>query len=263
MAFPCGYNHSMASCASSTWQWPMGGGENTCTWATSWRHPDSHQQTSVHLLMHAPRYSVKGGNIPPERRYSLVDQASMAASPVFGEAPPRLAEKGKKLTFLLHWFQQCSSLRPFTKSLYYIWELCRTGGFVSVECRAGHIFSLWLNPQWRLLLDQEAFAKYMVLWISAHFQTKQSPWTTQYHKEQMFWHLFLSHYMCWLGPHNNIIIMMIRIWYLVRENDDDAEEDDCGDACLVLANITCPRTGLHFTFSSRLHTGPSLNITYH
>ena len=24
MAFPCGYNHSMASCASSTWQWPMG-----------------------------------------------------------------------------------------------------------------------------------------------------------------------------------------------------------------------------------------------
>ena len=56
---------------------------------------------------------------------------------------------------------------------------------------------------------------------------------------------------------------MIRIWYLVRENDDDAEEDDCGDACLVLANRTCPRTGLHFTFSSRLHTGPSLNITYH
>ena len=57
--------------------------------------------------------------------------------------------------------------------------------------------------------------------------------------------------------------MIIRIWYLVRENDDDDEEDDCGSACLVLANRTCPRTGLHFTFSSRLHTGPSLNITYH
>ena len=57
--------------------------------------------------------------------------------------------------------------------------------------------------------------------------------------------------------------MIIRIWYLVRENDDDDEEDDCGGACLVLANRTCPRTGLHFTFSSRLHTGPSLNITYH
>ena len=42
---------------------------------------------------------MKGGNIPPERRYSLVDQASMAASPVFGEAPPRLAEKRKKLKF--------------------------------------------------------------------------------------------------------------------------------------------------------------------
>ena len=83
----------------------------------------------------------------------------------------------------------------------------------------------------------------MVLWISAHFQTKQSPWTTQYHKEQMFWHLFLSHYMCWLGPHNNIIIM-IRIWYLVRENDDHDEEGDCGSVCLVLANKTCSRTGL-------------------
>ena len=211
--------------------------------------------------MHAPRYSVKGGNIPPERRYSLVDQASMAASPVFGEAPPRLAEKGKKLTFLLHWFQQCSSLRPFTKSLYYIWELCRTGGFVSVECRAGHILSLWLNPQWRLLLDQESFAKYMVLWISAHFQIKQSPLTTQYHREQMFWHLFLSHYMCWLGPHNNIIIM-IRIWYLVRENDDHDEEGDCGSVCLVLANKTCSRTGLT-SLSLRTCTGSSLSITYH
>ena len=31
-----------------------------------------------------------------------------------------------------------------------------------------------------------SFAKYMVLWISAHFQTKQSPLTTQYHREQMF-----------------------------------------------------------------------------
>ena len=90
-------------------------GRNTCTWATSWRHPDPHQQTSVHLLMHAPRYSVKGGNIPPERRYSLIDQISMAASPVFGEAPPRLAEKGKKLTFLLHWFQQCSSFETIHK----------------------------------------------------------------------------------------------------------------------------------------------------
>ena len=135
-------------------------------------------------------------------------------------------------------------LRPVSQNLYiYIWELCRTGGFVSVECRAGHIFSLWLNPQWRLLLDQESFAKYMVLWISAHFQTKQSPWTTQYHKEQMFWHLFLSHYMCWLGPHNNIIIM-IRIWYLVRENDDHDEEGDYVSVCLVLANKTCSRTGL-------------------
>ena len=103
------------------------------------------------------------------------------------------------------------------------------------------------------LTDQESFAKCMVLWISAHFQTKQSPLTTQYHREQMFWHLFLSHYICWLGPHNNIIIMIIRIWYLVRENDDDDEEDDCGSACLVFANRTCPRTGLHFTFSSRLH----------
>ena len=214
--------------------------------------------------MHAPRYSVKGGNIPPERRYSLVDQASMAASPVFGEAPPRLAEKRKKLKLSCRiGFNNVPVLRPFSQNLYiYIWELCRTGGFVSVECRAGHIFSLWLNPQWRLLLDQESFAKYMVLWISAHFQTKQSPWTTQYHKEQMFWHLFLSHYICWLGPHNNIIIM-IRIWYLVRENDDDDEEGDCGSACLVLANKTCSRIGLHFTFSSRLHTGPSLNITYH
>ena len=130
-----------------------------------------------------------------------------------------------------------------------------------------HIFiviTFTMTPAFGLCLtDQESFAKYMVLWISAHFQTKQSPWTTQYHKEQMFWHLFLSHYICWLGPHNNIIIMMIRIWYLVRENDDDAEEDDCGSACLVLANRTCPRIGLHFTFSSRLHTGPSLNITYH
>ena len=94
------------------------------------------------------------------------------------------------------------------------------------------------------------------------FKTKQSPLTTQYHREQTFWHLFLSHYMCWLGPHNNIIIM-IRIWYLVRENDDHDEEGDCGSACLVLANKTCSRIGLHFTFSSRLHTGPSLNITYH
>ena len=129
-----------------------------------------------------------------------------------------------------------------------------------------HIFiviTFTMTPAFGLCLtDQESFAKYMVLWISAHFQTKQSPWTTQYHKEQMFWHLFLSHYMCWLGPHNNIIIM-IRIWYLVRENDDDDEEDDCGGACLVLANRTCLRTGLHFTFSLRLHTGPSLNITYH
>ena len=77
---PCVYNHNMASCTSSTWQWPMG--RNTCTWVTSWRHPDSHQQTSVHLLMHAPRYSVKGGNIQPKWRYSLVDQSSVTASPV-------------------------------------------------------------------------------------------------------------------------------------------------------------------------------------
>ena len=213
--------------------------------------------------MHAPRYSVKGGNIPPERRYSLVDQASMAASPVFGEAPPRLAEKRKKLKLsCCIGFNNVPVLRPFSQNLYiYIWELCRTGGFVSVECRAGHIFSLWLNPQWRLLLDQESFAKYMVLWISAHFQTKQSPWTTQYHKEQMFWHLFLSHYICWLGPHNNIIIM-IRIWYLVRENDDHDEEGDCGSVCLVLANKTCSRTGLT-SLSLRTCTGSSLSITYH
>ena len=119
-------------------------GKNTCPWATSWRHPDSHQQTSVHLLMHAPRYSVKGGNIPPERRYSLVDQASMAASPVFGEAPPRLAEKRKKLKLsCCIGFNNVPVLRPFAQNLYiYIWELCRTGGFVSVECRVGHIFSL-------------------------------------------------------------------------------------------------------------------------
>ena len=119
-------------------------GKNTCPWATSWRRPDPHQQTSVHLLMHAPRYSVKGGNIPPERRYSLVDQASMAASPVFGEAPPRLAEKRKKLKLsCCIGFNNVPVLRPFSQNLYiYIWELCRTGGFVSVECRAGHIFSL-------------------------------------------------------------------------------------------------------------------------
>ena len=61
---PCVYNHNMASCTSSTWQWPMG--RNTCTWVTSWRHPDSHQQISVNLMMHAPRYFVKGGNIQPK-----------------------------------------------------------------------------------------------------------------------------------------------------------------------------------------------------
>ena len=192
MAFPCGYNHSMASCASSTRQWPTGG--KYLPMGHIMAPSGLHQQTSVHLLMHAPRYSVKGGNIEPERPYSLIDQISMAASPVFGEAPPRLAEKRKKLKLsCCIGFNNVPVLRPFSQNLYiYIWELCRTGGFVSVECRAGHIFSLWLNPQWRLLLDQESFAKYMVLWISAHFQTKQSPVTTQCHKEQMLWHLFLK-----------------------------------------------------------------------
>ena len=144
-------------------------GENTCPWATSWRRPDPHQQTSVHLLMHAPRYSVKGGNIPPERRYSLVDQASMAASPVFGEAPPRLAEKRKKLKLsCCIGFNNVPVLRPFTKSLYYIWELCRTGGFVSVECRAGHISSLWSHSQWRLPLASVSRIKNLLqnIWSS-------------------------------------------------------------------------------------------------
>ena len=53
-----------------------------------------------------------------------------------------------------------------------------------------HIFiviTFTMTPAFGLCLtDQESFAKYMVLWISAHFQTKQSPLTTQYHKEQMF-----------------------------------------------------------------------------
>ena len=260
MAFPCGYNHSMASCASSTWQWPTG--EKYLPMghimAPSGLSPADFRPSAdacTKVFCERRKYSAKMAI------FSSWSNQHGSFPCIWGGPSSFGGEKKETKTFLLHWFQQCSSLRPFTKSLYYIWELCRTGGFVSVECRAGHIFSLWLNPQWRLLLDQEAFAKYMVLWISAHFQTKQSPWTTQYHKEQMFWHLFLSHYMCWLGPHNNIIIM-IRIWYLVRENDDHDEEGDCGSVCLVLANKTCSRTGLT-SLSLRTRTGSSLSITYH
>ena len=260
MAFPCGYNHSMASCASSTWQWPMG-------------------EKHLHMGHIMAPSGLSPADFRPSadactkvfcerRKYSAWKAIFSSWSNQHGSFPciwggPSSfgGEKKETKTFLLHWFQQCSSFETILTNLYiYIWELCRTGGFVSVECRAGHIFSLWLNPQWRLLLDQESFAKYMVLWISAHFQTKQSPWTTQYHKEQMFWHLFLSHYMCWLGPHNNII--MIRIWYLVRKNDDHDEEGDYVSVCLVLANKTCSRTGLT-SLSLRTCTGSSLSITYH
>ena len=262
MAFPCGYNHSMASCASSTWQWPMGEKHLHMghIMAPSGLSPADFRPSAdacTKVFCERRKYSAKMAIFSS---WSIQRDSFPCKS---GEVPPRLAEKRKKLKLsCCIGFNNVPVLRPFSQNLYiYIWELCRTGGFVSVECRAGHIFSLWLNPQWRLLLDQESFAKYMVLWISAHFQTKQSPLTTQYHKEQMFWHLFLSHYICWLGPHNNIIIM-IRIWYLVRENDDHDEEGDCGSVCLVLANKTCSRTGLT-SLSLRTCTGSSLSITYH
>ena len=157
-------------------------GRNTCTWVTSWRHPDSHRQTSVHLLMHAPRYSVKGGNIQPKWRYSLVDQTSLTVSPYIWGGPSSFGgEKRETKTFLLHWFQQCSSFETIlTKSLYLHMGVMPDGRLCirGMQGRA-HIFiviTFTMTPAFGLCLtDQESFAKYMVLWISAHFQTKQSP----------------------------------------------------------------------------------------
>ena len=87
-----------------------------------------------------------------------------------GEVPPRLAEKRKKLKLsCCIGFNNVPVLRPFSQNLYiYIWELCRTGGFVSVECRAGHISSLWSHSQWRLPLASVSRIKNLLqnIWSS-------------------------------------------------------------------------------------------------
>ena len=170
----------MASCTSSTWQWPMG--RNTCTWVTSWRHPDSHQQTSVHLLMHAPRYSVKGGNIQPKWRYSLVDQTSMTVSPYIWGGPSSFGgEKKETKISLLHWFQQCSSFWDHSyKSLYFpcLHRGLLPDGRLCIRIMQGRayifiVITSTMTPAFGICLtDQESFAKCMVIWVLAHFQNQ-------------------------------------------------------------------------------------------
>ena len=145
-------------------------GRNTRTWVTSWRHPDSHQQTSVHLLMHAPRYSVKGGNIQPKWRYSLVDQTSMTISPYIWGGPSSFGgEKRETKTFLLHWFQQCSSFWDHSyKSSYFPMSTYGTsaGRAALYPDNAGqntHVHCDHIHNDdylWHLSTDQVSFAKW-------------------------------------------------------------------------------------------------------
>ena len=95
-------------------------------------------------MMHASRYFVKGGNIQPKGDIFWLISQHDSLPCTFGEVPPRLAEKRKKLKLsCCIGFNNVPVFETsLTKSLYYIWDFFRTGGFVSVECRAGHIFSL-------------------------------------------------------------------------------------------------------------------------
>ena len=166
MAFPCGYNHSMASCASSTRQWPTGGKYLPMghIMAPSGPSPANFRPSADACT-----------KVVCERRKYWAWKAIFSnwsdqhgSFPCIWGGPSSFGGEKKETNFLLHWFQQCSSLRPFTKSLYYIWELCRTGGFVSVECRAGHISSLWSHSQWRLPLASVSRIKNLLqnIWSS-------------------------------------------------------------------------------------------------
>ena len=51
-------------------------------------------------MMHASRYFVKGGNIQPKGDIFWLISQHDSLPCTFGEVPPRLAEKRKKLNFL-------------------------------------------------------------------------------------------------------------------------------------------------------------------
>ena len=118
MAFPCGYNHSMASCASSTWQWPMG-------------------EKHLHMGHIMAPSGLSPADFRPSadactkvfcerRKYSAWKAIFSSWSNQHGSFPciwggPSSfgGEKKETKTFLLHWFQQCSSFETIlTKSLY-------------------------------------------------------------------------------------------------------------------------------------------------
>ena len=96
MAFPCGYNHSMASCASSTWQWPIGEKHLHMghIMAPSGLSPADFRPSAdacTKVFCERRKYSAKMAIFSS---WSIQRDSFPCKS---GEVPPRLAEKRKKL----------------------------------------------------------------------------------------------------------------------------------------------------------------------
>ena len=96
MAFPCGYNHSMASCASSTWQWPMGEkhlhmGHIMAPSGLSSADFRPSADACTKVFCERRKYSAKMAI------FSSWSNQRDSFPCTSGEVPPRLAEKRKKL----------------------------------------------------------------------------------------------------------------------------------------------------------------------
>ena len=133
-------------------------------------------------MMHASRYFVKGGNIQPKGDIFWLISQHDSLPCTFGEVPPRLAEKRKKLKF--HCCVGFKNVPVFettpTKSLYFpcLHMGLLPDGRLCIRIMQGrtHIFivitSTMTPTSGICLTDQESFAKCMVLWVLAHFQNQ-------------------------------------------------------------------------------------------